>query len=54
MLCYFLLYNEMNQLHVYIYPLHHVPPSLFLPVSHPYRSSQSTELSSQRYAAGSH
>ena len=38
MLYYFLLYNNINQLYVYIYPLPLEPPS------HPTRSSQSTEL----------
>ena len=35
MLCYFLLYNEVNQLYVYIYPhipsLLHFPPTLHIP-----------------------
>ena len=34
-----LLYNEVNQLYVYIYPLPLGPPC------HPFRSSQSTQLS---------
>ena len=41
MLCCFLLYNEANQLYVYIYPL---PLLSHPPSSHPFRSSQSTEL----------
>ena len=45
--CQFLLYNKVNQLYVYIYPL---PPSL----SHPSRWSQSTELISLCHAAASH
>ena len=57
-LCQFLLYSEMNQLCVYMYPhpLGHpshppIPPSN---PSHPSRSSQSTELSSLCYTAASH
>ena len=46
MLCQFLLYNNVNQLHVYIYPL---PP---LPASYPSRSSQ-TKQSSLCYTAAS-
>ena len=47
-LCYFLLYNEVNQLYVisksgYLYPLPLGPPPP--PPSHPSRSSQSTKLS---------
>ena len=55
MLCQFLLYNKVNQLYVYIYPIS--PPScIFLPpsLSHPSRSSQSIELISLCYAAASH
>ena len=53
MLCQFLLYNEVNQLYVYLYPLPLGPPSHPSP-SHPSRSLQSTKLSSLCYAAGSH
>ena len=43
MLCWFLLYNKVNQLYVYIISsLLDLPPT---PLSHPSRSSQSTELS---------
>ena len=55
MVCYFLLYNKVNQLYVYIYL--HIPPScVSLPPSlyHPSRWSQSTELISLCYAAASH
>ena len=45
MLCSFLLYNEMNQLFVYIYPL----PLAAALYNHPSRSSQSMELSSLSY-----
>ena len=45
MVCYFLLYNKVNQLYIYIYPhifsLLHLPPTS---LSHPSRWSQSTEL----------
>ena len=41
----FVLYNEVNQLYVYIYPLPLEPLSHPAP-SHPSRSSQSAELSS--------
>ena len=44
MLCWFLLYNEANQLYGYISPLPPGPPLL----------SQSAELSSLCYTAGSH
>ena len=44
--CLFLLFNEVNQLYVYIYALPHEPPSHPHAISHPSRSSQSTELSS--------
>ena len=40
MLCSFLPYDSINQLHVYTYPLPLGPPS------HPSRSSESVELSS--------
>ena len=52
MLCQFLLYNGVNELYVYIYPLCLGPPSP--PPSHPSRSLQSTELSSLCYTAGSY
>ena len=32
MLCWFLLYKEVNQLYVYIYPLPHGPPSHLAPI----------------------
>ena len=53
MLCQFLLYNKLNQLYVYIYPL---PLGLASqqPPSHPSRSSQITELSSLSYTAASY
>ena len=48
MLCQFLLSNKVNHLYVYIYPhIPSLPPSL----SHPSRSSQSTELISLCYVA---
>ena len=53
MLCQFLLYNNVNQLYVYIYLLPLEPPC-HTPPSHPSRSSQSTRLSSLCYAATSH
>ena len=50
MLCQFLLYNEVNQLYVYIYlhirSLLDLPPT---PPSHPSRSPQCTELNSLCY-----
>ena len=52
MLCSFLLYGNVNQLYVYIYPLPLGPPPTT--ASHPPRSSQSTEVSSQCYTAASH
>ena len=55
MLCQFLLYNEVNQLYVYIYP--HIPSLLSLSptlLSHPSRSSQSIKLISLCYTAASH
>ena len=55
MLCYFLLYNEVNQLYIYIdiyipflLGLSHPPPY------HPFRSSQSTELRFPSFIASSH
>ena len=48
MLYQFLLYNSMNQMHVYV----NLPPTQ--PASHISRSSQSTELSSLCYIAASH
>ena len=54
MFCQFLLYNRVNQLYVHIYPLPLGPPSPHHPPSHPSRSSQSTELSSLCYTAGTH
>ena len=54
-LCWFLLYNKVNQLYIYIHP--HYPPScISLPpsLSHPSRRSQSTQLISLCYAAASH
>ena len=53
-LCQFLLYNEMNQPYVYIYPHPLGTPSHPQPPSHPPRSSQSTELSFLCYVAASH
>ena len=50
MQCQFMLYNKVNQLYVYIYPISWIFP----PTSHPSRSPQSTKLSSLRYTAGSH
>ena len=49
MLSWFLLYNEVNQLYVYIYPLPLGPPSH--PPSHPSRSSQGSKLSSLVYSS---
>ena len=51
----FLLYNKVNQLYVYIYPIS-PPSSVSLPPSlpHPSRWSQSTELISLCYVAASH
>ena len=51
----FLLYNKLNQLYIYIYPIS--PPSyISLPPSqsHPSRQSQSREQISLCYAASSH
>ena len=48
MLCQFLLYNDVNQLYVYMYPLLPNPPA------HPSRSSQNTELNSLCQPAASH
>ena len=50
-LCWFPLYNVMNQLYVSLYPLSLLPPSH--PPSHPSRWSQSSELSSLHYRAAS-
>ena len=55
MVCQFLLYNKVNQLYIYIYPVSppscvSLPPSL----SHLSMWSQSTELLSLYYAAASH
>ena len=56
MVCQFLLYNKVNQPYIYIYPhissLLCLPPTL--PLSHPSRWSQRTELISLCYAAASH
>ena len=53
MLCYFLPYNNMYQLYVYIYPLpFNLPPTP--PPTHPSRSSHRTELSSLFYTEASH
>ena len=55
LLCQFLMYNKVNQLYVYLYPIS--PPSCFsLPpsLSHPSRWSQSTKMISMCYAAASH
>ena len=54
MLCQFLLYNRVNCLYVYIYPL---PLQSPIPPSYPVPSiyvSQSTELSSLHYTKGFH
>ena len=55
MLCYFLLYNKVNQLYAHVYP--HIP-SLFVSLppslSHTSRWSQSTKLISLCYVAASH
>ena len=53
MLWWFLLYNKVNQLWVYIGPFPLELPSHHSP-SHPSRSSQSTELGSLSYIAASH
>ena len=56
MVCQFLLYNKVNQLHIhmspYLFPL--ASPSLPPSLSHPSRLSQSTELISLCYVAASH
>ena len=52
MLCWFLIYNNVNQLQIYIYPLALEPPSA--PSSQPPRSLQSTELSPPCCAAAPH
>ena len=50
MLCYFLLYNEVNSyMYTYIPSLLELPPN---PHSHLPRLSQSTELSSPPYKVG--
>ena len=51
MVCQFLLYNNVNQPYVYIYPLplglpSKHPPLLMGPPSHPCRSPQDAELNS--------
>ena len=48
MLCWFLLFDKVNQLYLYTWP-----PSLE-PPSHPWRPSRSTRLSSLCYAAACH
>ena len=50
----FVLFNEMSQLFVHIYPLPPGVPSHHHPPSHPFRSAQSTELNSLCQIAGSH
>ena len=50
MLCQFLLYNNVDQLYEYIYPLPLEPPPP-APPSHPARASQSPRLSSLCYTA---
>ena len=55
MLCWFLLYNKVNQLQLHIYPLPLEPlchPTRY--PSQPSRSSQSTKLNSLFYTAASH
>ena len=57
MVCQFLLYNKVNQLHIYIYPpclFPLVSPSLPPSLSHPSRWSQNTQLISLCYVAASH
>ena len=54
MLCQFLLYNNVNQLLVYIWPLPPEPSVHLHSPSRLSRSSQSTELSSLCYTAASH
>lgn len=58
-MCWFLLFNSVNQLDIYVYPLPLEPPSYpphpaTPPASYPSRSSQSTKLSSLCYLAASH
>ena len=56
-MCQFFLYNEVNQLYVYIYPLPHGPPSHPGAPSHPTPSHlghHSTELSCLGYTMASH
>ena len=53
MLCYSLMYSEVNQPYAYVYsPLSDCPPTL--PTSHLSRSSQTTELSFLYFTASSH
>ena len=55
MVCYFLLYNKVNQLYIYIYP--HISSLLCLPpptLPIPPLWSQSTELISRCYVTASH
>ena len=54
MLCWFLLYNEVNQLYAHMYPLPLRPLCRSPTLCQPSRSSQSTEQSSQCFTAGSH
>ena len=54
MLCYFLLYNEENQPYIFIYPPPLDLPLRVPPPTHPFGSSQSTELSFLCFIAGSH
>ena len=46
----FLLFNEVNQLYVYIYPLPLEPPSYLCPIPHP-RLSQNPRMGSLCYVA---
>ena len=54
MSCQFWLYNKVNQLCVYIYPLFPESPSHCIPASHSSGSSQDTKLSSLCRIAASH